>query len=129
MRWLLPLLLLAGCAVGPYAQTPVYKLPETKAIAARQLQEALNTAQGLSEIDTTTAMLTWHERKRLSDKRTVWLERELKFAAVLGVARPAKSGELYELRIDAAGGQVTFEFKEGTQAAKAEAALRKLASQ
>jgi hypothetical protein len=128
VRWLPILaLVLAGCAVGRYADTPEYKLPETRTSAARQLNEALTeSAIGLSEITADEVRLTWHERHRLTDKRQIMLVRELNLLRVLSVARPTKDGELYELRVEGAGGRVTFEFKEGRASAAAEAAIKRL---
>lgn len=127
MKLLPLLLLLAGCAVGPYAATPEYKLPETRTAAARQLNDALATQGiGISEVAANEVLLTWNERRQLTDKRWVILEREMNMLQVRGVERPVKVGELYELRVDSAGGQVTFEFKNGRASAAAEAALWRL---
>jgi hypothetical protein len=127
VKWFLPMLLLAGCAVGRYADTPEYKLPETRTTAARQLNEALAAgAIGLSEVVADEVLLTWHERHQLTNKHWVLLDRELNLLRVLSVARPKEEGELYELRVEGTGGQVTFEFKQARAAAAAEAAIRRL---
>src|SRR5687767_7641791 len=61
------LLLLAGCAVGRYADLPEFKLPETRTVAARQLNEVLTgSAIGLSEVVADEVRLTWHERHQLT---------------------------------------------------------------
>jgi hypothetical protein len=127
VRWLPLLILLSGCAVGRYAATPEYKLPETRTIAARQLNDALTSAGiGVSEVVANEVLLTWHERHQLTDKRWVMLEREMILLQVKSVARPVRVGELYELRVEGAGGQVTFEFTSGRASAAAEAALWRL---
>ena len=124
---LLIAVLVTGCAIGPYAETPRYKLPETRAIAARHLNEALAFgAHGLSEVAADELKLTWNERTQLTGKRYVLLERELQFDAVQSVYRPEERGEWWELKVDATGGQLTFEFKNGPTASKAEAALKRL---
>jgi hypothetical protein len=121
------LLLLAGCAVGRYADLPEFKLPETRTVAARQLNEVLTgSAIGLSEVVADEVRLTWHERHQLTNKRWVLLDRELNLLQVRGVARPVKDGELYELRVEGAGGRITFEFRQGRASAAAEAAIRRL---
>jgi hypothetical protein len=127
VRWLPLLLLIAGCAVGRYAATPEYKLPESRTTAARQLNDALATSGiGISEVAANEVLLTWHERVQLTDKRWIMLEREMNLLQVKDIARPKLVGELYELRVEAAGGLVTFEFKEGRASAAAEAALWRL---
>lgn len=128
MRYLpLVVLLLSACAVGPYADTPQYSLPETRAVAARHLNEALAFgSRDLSEVAASELKLTWHERRQLTGKRWVLLERELEFSQVRAVQRPEKPGEWWELKVEATGGQLTFEFKHAPTAAKAEAALRRL---
>ena len=79
MKYLpLLVLLLSACAVGPYADTPQYKLPESRAVAARHLNEALAFgSHGISEVAADELKLTWHERRQLTGKRWVMLEREL----------------------------------------------------
>lgn len=129
MRALLPLLalLLSACAVGPYASTPRYVLPETRTTAARQLNEALAFgSRNISEVAADELSLTWNERRALSDKRYVLLERELVFSAVRSVTPADRPGEWWEIRVDATGGQLTFEFDDGRTASKAEVALRRL---
>jgi hypothetical protein len=129
MRYLplICLLWLSACAVGPYADTPQYSLPETRAVAARHLNEALAFgSRDLSEVAASELKLTWHERVQLTGKRWVLLERELEFSQVRAVQRPEKPGEWWELKVEATGGQLTFAFKGAPTAAKAEAALRRL---
>jgi hypothetical protein len=124
---LLLLVLLAGCAVGPYADRPEYAMPESRAVAARHLNEALAfSGRGVSEVAADELKLTWNEHRRLSDKRQVLVNRELQFLAVRTVARPQKPGEWWELKVDATGGAVTFHFNDAKSAAKAEAAMRRL---
>lgn len=128
MRYVALLLLLAGCAVGPYAERPQYKPPETRAVAARHLNEALVFGgRGLSEVAANELYLTWNERRQLTDKRWLLLERRLEYRAILRIHRPRQPGEWWELHLDAAGGAVTFEFKDVESASKAEAALLRLA--
>ena len=128
MRYLpFVVLLLSACAVGPYADTPQYKLPESRAVAARHLNEALAFgSREISEVAADELKLTWHERRQLTGKRWVMLERELEFASINAVQRPIQPGEWWELKVEAAGGQLTFEFKDAPTASKAEAALRRL---
>jgi hypothetical protein len=131
LKALLPLfaLLISACAVGPYASTPRYKEPASRTVAARQLNEALAFgARGMSEVAADQLKLTWNERRALTDKRSVLLERQLSFRAIRAVLRPERPGEWWELRIIATGGQVTFEFDDGATASKAEVALRRLAT-
>jgi len=127
LRYLPLLLLLAGCAIGPYADTPRYKAPDTRTTAARQLNEALAFAGiGLSEVAADEVRLTWHERPLLNDKRRILLERELSLQGIKDVSRPKRPGEWWEVRVEGAGGLVTFEFRSGPAAAKAETALQRL---
>lgn len=127
MRYLALLILLAGCAVGPYAAQPRYKLPETRVVAARHLNEALAFGgRGVSEVAADEVHLTWHEYRQLSDKRNVLVERELDFQAITFVGRPEKPGEWWRLEVTATGGVITFEFGDAESAARAEAALRRL---
>ena len=119
--------LLAACAVGPYADTPRYELPNTRTTAARQLNEALAfDALGISEVAADELKLTWHEFLNITPKRKQMVERELDFKGIYSVARPEQPGELWELKVYAAGGTITFNFKQGPQASKAESALRRL---
>ncbi|MBZ0137054.1 MAG: hypothetical protein K8I27_11845 [Planctomycetes bacterium] len=127
MRYLALLLLLAGCAIGPYADRPEYKLPSTRAVAARHLTEALAFGgRGVSEVAGDELKLTWHEYRTLTDKRNVLMERELQFLEITFVARPVQPGEWWQLEITATGGAITFEFESADAASKAEAAFRRL---
>ena len=124
---LVSLLTLTACAVGPYADTPTYKLAETRTTAARQLNEALAfDAIGVSEVAADELKLTWHEYRNITAKRKQLIDRELDFRKIYSIGRPEQPGELWELNVYASGGTVTFNFKEGEDAAKAEAALRRL---
>ena len=71
------LLTLTACAVGPYADTPTYKLAETRTTAARQLNEALAfDAIGVSEVAADELKLTWHEYRNITAKRKQLIDRE-----------------------------------------------------
>ena len=132
MKALLPLfaLLVSACAVGPYASTPRYLPPKTRGIAARQLNEALAFgSRNISEVAADELRLTWIERRALTDKRYVNLERELVFTAIRSVTPAEQPGEWWELRVDAVGGQITFDFDDGQTASKAESALRRLSDE
>lgn len=129
MRYVALLILLAGCAVGPYADRPRYKLPATRAVAARHLNEALAFGgRGVSEVAADELKLNWHEYRTLSDKRNVLMKRELQFLEVQSVSRPTQPGEWWQIEVVATGGVVTFEFNDATSASKAEAAFRRLRS-
>lgn len=127
-----PLLLMAlalyllGCSASPYRNTPQYVVPETRAKAAVQLNTALAGAEGLSEIWATEHELNWHQKTQLTSKRWIIVSRNLQFQSIRFVGRPHKPGELFELTVDADGGSVTFRFKNGLKASKAEAALIRL---
>lgn len=132
MKPLLPLivlalaLLLTGCGLSPYRNTPRYLPPETRSRAAVQLNAALAGADRLSEIWATEFELNWHERVQLSAKRWLIVPRNLQYEAIRVVGRAHKAGEFYELVLYADGGDVTFRFRDGLKAAKAEAALIRL---
>ena len=119
-------LLFAACAVGPNA-VPTYKAPENRATAARHLNEALAFGGiNASEVRATELHLNWNERLKLSATHSELLRRELDLLRVRDVSRPAKPGIDWELRVDAAGGVLTFRFKDAASAAKAESALLRL---
>lgn len=127
LRYLVLVMVLAGCAVGPYADRPRYKLPESRTVAARQLNEALAfDGRGVSEVVADEQKLTWHEYRELSDKRKILVDRELTFLEISFVARREKPGEWWQVEVTATGGAVTFEFNSAEAASKAEAALRRL---
>ena len=127
MKFLPLILLLAGCAVGPYADRPEYAVPSTRSVAARHLNEALAFGgRGVSEVAVDEVRMTWHERRQLSDKRWVMLERELHFQELLTVKRPVRPGEWWQLEVAASGGKLTFQFDDVENASKAEAAFRRL---
>lgn len=123
----LALVTLTACAVGPYADTPTYTLPKTRTTAARQLNEALAfDAAGVSQVAADELKLTWHEYRSITAKQKLLIDRQLDFQKIYSIARPEKPAELWELNIYAAGGTITFSFREGPDASKAEAALRRL---
>lgn len=121
------LLVACGCGLNPRTTAPVYETPPSRAQAARVLNEALGrSGRGISQIDADTSRLAWHERRVLSDQRTIWVPRELALAAVSRVGRPERDGEGWRLNVEAAGGRVVFQFKDSVDAAKAEAAFTRL---
>ncbi|MCC6463780.1 MAG: hypothetical protein IT463_00415 [Planctomycetes bacterium] len=121
------LLGVAGCA-NPRRTLPVYEVAESRADAARFLNEALaQGALGVSEITADEARLRWHQRVVHSATYSVLVPRELDLRAVLAPQRPEKRGERWELLLHAAGGDVRFTFRDDLAAARAEVALRRLA--
>lgn len=124
---LLMLLLACGCGLNPRTTAPVYEEPASREQAARFLNEALaQGSHGISEINATTRSLTWHERRTLSNTRTVWVPRELTLTEVRAVQRPEPESAGWRLAVEAAGGRVVFRFKDSRNAAKAESAFERL---
>ncbi len=124
---LLAVLVLAGCSASPYHDAPRYAEPATRTAAARQLTQALAFGgRGYSEVRANEITLRWQERRPLSEKRSVWLDRELDLLAVQRVGAAHKPGENWEVKVNAVGGAITFVFKDDQQAARAETALRRL---
>lgn len=124
---LLLLLVLCGCGLNPRTTAPVYETPESRAVAARHLNEALaQGGRGLSEVHAGLDTLKWHEMLRLTDKRQQLISRELELRQVRGVYRPERDSVGWRLTVDATGGRVVFLFKDSTNAAKAEAAFTRL---
>lgn len=121
------LVLLAGCSGSPYHDAPRYAEPATRTAAARQLTQALAFGGfGYSEVRANEVTLRWQERRPLSEKRSVWLDRELDLLAVQRVGAAHKPGENWEVKVNAVGGAITFVFKNDQHAARAEMALRRL---
>ncbi len=121
-------LLLCSCHAGRYAGTPQYALPESRATAARWLNDALAfEGRGVSEVSANELRLSWNEYRPITDTHRKFMQRELNLLRVNRVARPAKPGVYYELKVQADGGALTFAFDSGTAASKAEAAFRRLA--
>lgn len=124
---LLLLVVLCGCGLNPRTTAPVYDLPPTRAVAARHLNEALSEgSRGISEINADLYLLTWHERRTLTDKRNVLVAREMALLQVRSVSRPERDSVGWQVAVDASGGRVTFLFKDSVNAAKAETAFRRL---
>lgn len=123
---LIPLLLVA-CGMNPRVNTPVYVQPETRAQAAHMLTSALSKGRvAASQFLAGDASLRWHEKRNLSDRRSVMVQRELVYAQMRAVAAPRPDMDAWMLRIDAAGGDVVFHFRDNHNAAQARAALQRL---
>lgn len=122
-------LLLCACRAGPYAGTPQYTLPESRATAARWLYEALAyDGRGFSDVRADELILNWNERRRITDTQDRLIRRELEFIGIDHVSRPEQQGIHHEVAVHARGGIVTFAFDSGPAASKAEAAFRRLAT-
>jgi hypothetical protein len=120
-------LVLLGCSTSPYRGIPQYALPDTREKAARHLNEAVAFGGiGYSEVWADQEALRWQQRRDLTETYTIWVERELLFSAIRGVTRARRAGESFEVKVEATGGAVTFRFKDGPSAAKAESALLRL---
>ena len=121
------LLLVSACGINPRRYAPIYPVPATRAAAARQLHDALaHYALGPSEVIVTETELRWHQMRRLTEKRTVMVQRSLDFGQIEGLTPPHQPTESWVLEIDASGGRVSFEFKTREPAARAHAALKRL---
>lgn len=120
-------LVLCGCGLNPRTTAPVFEAPESRAVAARHLNEALaQGGRGLSEVHASADKLNWHEMLRLGDKRQQLVARELDLRQVRGVYRPERDSIGWRLNVDATGGRVVFLFKDSVNAAKAETAFLRL---
>lgn len=125
--WLVSLALLPGCGLNPRVSTPDYELARTRATAARYLNESLSDGStGISEINADEYTLRWHENRQLTDKRQILVSRELVLNRVTRVNRPDRDSMGWRLSVDAAGGRVTFTFRDSPNAFKAESAFRRL---
>ncbi len=120
-------LVLVGCA-NPRKERPDYSRPESRDDASRWLIEALDNGDWpYSEINGDRDRITWNERWFTSGKDPILVERELTFSAINIVHHATEDGRWWEVLVDASGGNITFRFKDGQQAAKAEVALKRLA--
>jgi len=121
------LLLLPACGLNPRVSAPQYELAKTRATAARFLNEALGEGgTGISEINADETTLRWHENRQLTDQRRILVPRELVLQRVSHVNRPDHDSMGWRLSVDAAGGRVTFAFRDSRNAFKAESAFKRL---